>query len=160
MGKEVVHSQNLEYFRGRCSLPFFFSGVSDFKKMNVQPKAQTEQAPTTSAQKAKPGQTMINTSGTNKAGLRKDQQSSGAQGQSQEISNMNMFVELLIDMIVNKNLLGHTELNMMQKFFKHQGRRQLALETVRYGFNTQGLQQDTSSKKYTLNFKSCDMWNA
>ena len=73
---------------------------------------------------------------------------------------MNMFIELLIDMIVNKKLLGHTELNMMQKFFKHSGRRQLALETVKYGFNTQGLQQDTSSKKYTLNFNSCDTLNA
>ena len=81
--------------------------------------------------------------------------------QGAEISYMNIFIELLIDMIVNKNLLGHTELNQMAKIIKQQGRRQLALETVRYGFNAQGLQQDVSAKKYTLNdFFSCDTINA
>ena len=46
-----------------------------------------------------------------------------------------IFVEQLIDLIVNKNLLGHTELNLMQRIMKQQGRRQLAHDNIKYSFN-------------------------
>ena len=31
-------SQKKDFFRGRCSLPFFFKGVSEFKKINTTSK--------------------------------------------------------------------------------------------------------------------------
>lgn len=72
-----------------------------------------------------------------------------------------IFVEQLIDLIVNKNLIGHTELNLMQRIMKQQGRRQLALDNIKYSFNAQGLQSDLNNKKYTLpDFVSVDDLNA
>ena len=74
---------------------------------------------------------------------------------------LNTFIEQLIDLIVNKNLLGHSELNLMQKIMKQQGRKQLALENIKHGFNAQGLQSDMSNKKYTVqDFYSDDKLNA
>ena len=79
------------YFRGRCSLPFFFRGVSDFKKMQ-QPYKQSTAAET--AEKVP------------------DKKQRGA------ICDLDVFVEQLIEIIVHKNLLGHTELNLMSRIIK------------------------------------------
>ncbi len=49
---------------------------------------------------------MIDTSGTRN------------QPSSNDPNKIHILVEQLIDMIVNKNLLGHTELNMTQKLVK------------------------------------------
>ena len=74
---------------------------------------------------------------------------------------MNIFIEQLIDMIVHKNMLGHTCLNLMQKIMKSQGRRMIALEKVKQNFSVHGLHEEGSKIKYTItDFISCDTLNA
>ena len=74
---------------------------------------------------------------------------------------MNIFIEQIIDMIVHKNLLGHTSLNLMQRIMKSQGRRMMALEKVKLNFATHGLHEEQSKIKFTLtDFLSQDNFNA
>lgn len=88
--QQAQHSHKM-YFRGRCSLPFFFRGVSDFKKMHEPYK---KSAAAEAAERAP------------------DKKQRGA------ICDLDVFVEQLIEIIVHKNLLGHTELNLMSRIIK------------------------------------------
>lgn len=74
---------------------------------------------------------------------------------------MKVFIEVLIDLIINRKMLGLTELSLLNKIMKSQDKRTMALETVKQGFNAQGLKQDLSNKRYTItDFFTADTINS